>query len=439
MAPNKQPITPVSPSISSICSLPEAMPPLMMTPPEPEDPQLRTNDDAAAVVTAIHVIATEKAALANLECIYQTDRLAQENMARAVNQIVRTIKQGGKLVVCGVGKSGKIGRKLEATMNSMGIYSTFLHPTEALHGDLGMIRPNDTLLLISFSGKTPELLLLLPHIPSTVPVIAMTSHMDPSICPLLSFQRPEMGILLPAPIHEDEESSFGVCAPTSSTTVALALGDALAIATARKLHPLPGKGPAEVFKSFHPGGAIGAALSPPTPISMPTSAPSSSPTSVPSDYLLAKSLEQEPIAGITSSDNKCRPLVSDIAVALSSIPTVSSVSDVRILDILLTAIQNPTAKSWVKLSPTEIIPPSRVRSLSVRSSVDMNVSDVSEPLAVEQKDWLFVSAASMLDDVRQSVSDARREGSNISVVGLLNAENDVVAVFEPEQVFNDSN
>lgn len=303
---------------------------------------------------------------------------------------------------------------------------------------LTYLQQNDTLLLISFSGKTPELLLLLPHIPSTVPVIAMTSHMDPSICPLLSFQRPEMGILLPAPIHEDEESSFGVCAPTSSTTVALALGDALAIATARKLHPLPGKGPAEVFKSFHPGGAIGAALSPPTPISMPTSAPSISPTSVPSDYLRAKSLEKEPIAGITSSDNKCGPLVSDIAVALPSIPTVSSVSDVRILDILLTAIQNPTAKSWVKLSPTEIIPPSRVRSLSVRSSVDMNVSDVSEPLAVEQKDWLFVSASSMLDDVRQSVSDATRAGSNVSVVGLLNADNDVVAVFEPEQVFNDN-
>lgn len=248
-----------------------------------------------------------------------------------------------------------------------------------------------------------------------------------------------MGTLLPAPIHEDEETSFGVCAPTSSTTVALALGDALAIAAARKLHPLPGKGPAEVFKSFHPGGAIGAALSPPTPVSIPTSAPSISPTSMPSDYLQAKPLRPHTFRETTNPDNLYGPLISDIAVPLESIPTVSSVSDVRILDILLTAIQNPTAKSWVKLSSTGIIPPSRVRSLSVGSSVDMNVSDISEPLAVEQKDWLFVPAVSALEDVRRLVSDTSRAGSHVSVVGLLNIQNELVAVVEPEQVFDKSN
>lgn len=97
--------------------------------------------DTAPVTSALQVIAAERAALAHLEHIYQTDPLAQDNLARAVAQIVRTIKYGGKLVCCGVGKSGKIAQKLEATMNSMGIYSAFLHPTEALHGDLGMIRP----------------------------------------------------------------------------------------------------------------------------------------------------------------------------------------------------------------------------------------------------------------------------------------------------------
>lgn len=101
------------------------------------------NNDAPdqSLATALHVISTEREALANLESLYQTNALAQENVRRAVSQIVKSIKSGGKLVVCGVGKSGKIGRKLEATMNSMGIYSVFLHPTEALHGDLGMIRP----------------------------------------------------------------------------------------------------------------------------------------------------------------------------------------------------------------------------------------------------------------------------------------------------------
>lgn len=121
---------------------------LPITPPDPTDiPTAMTtnhNDeadtDAGLVTAAIHVISTERAALAHLEHVYRTDQLARENLARAVNQIVQSIKSGGKLVVCGVGKSGKIGKKVEATMNSMGIHSAFLHPTEALHGDLGMIR-----------------------------------------------------------------------------------------------------------------------------------------------------------------------------------------------------------------------------------------------------------------------------------------------------------
>lgn len=90
--------------------------------------------------TALHVIATERDALSHLESLYRSDAQAQRDLKRAVQQLVQTIRRGGKLVICGVGKSGKIGRKLEATMNSVGIHSVFLHPTEALHGDLGMIR-----------------------------------------------------------------------------------------------------------------------------------------------------------------------------------------------------------------------------------------------------------------------------------------------------------
>lgn len=142
-----QPLTPLSPSLPAAMPLivSKNIPQLPMTPPEPVDASLpdhssAASKDAASVLTAIHVIATERAALAHLEHLYQTDRLAQENLVRAVDQIVRCVQSGGKLVVCGVGKSGKIGKKLEATMNSLGIHSTFLHPTEALHGDLGMIR-----------------------------------------------------------------------------------------------------------------------------------------------------------------------------------------------------------------------------------------------------------------------------------------------------------
>ncbi|GFF85318.1 hypothetical protein CNMCM6936_006914 [Aspergillus lentulus] len=210
---------------------------------------------ASVVTTAVHVISTERVALANLESIYKTNERVRQNLARAVTEIINSMKNGGKLVICGVGKSGKIGQNVVATMISMGIHSAFLHPTEALHGDLGLIRPNDTLLFFSFSGQTKELLQLLPHIPSTVPVIAITSHMDVSTCPILSSRPNDKAVLLPAPIHESEETSFGVCTPTTSTTVALSIGDALAIAIAKELYTSPGRRPMHVFKGYHPDGS----------------------------------------------------------------------------------------------------------------------------------------------------------------------------------------
>lgn len=113
-------------------------------------------------------------------------------------------------------------------------------------------RQNDVLLFISYSGRTPELLNILPHLPSSLPIVAMTSHLKASECPLL--ESCDDGILLPAPIHEKEEVSFGVCAPTTSTTVAIAIGDMLALTVAERLHC--GK-TGQVFKKNHPGGAIG--------------------------------------------------------------------------------------------------------------------------------------------------------------------------------------
>ena len=96
-----------------------------------------SNKDALA--TALHVIRTERDALTQLEGLYEADEIAQDGFTSAVDAISTSINSGGKLVVVGVGKSGKIGQKVVATMNSFGIRSAFLHPTEALHGDLGMI------------------------------------------------------------------------------------------------------------------------------------------------------------------------------------------------------------------------------------------------------------------------------------------------------------
>ncbi|KAL5050709.1 hypothetical protein BDW71DRAFT_172996, partial [Aspergillus fruticulosus] len=466
---------------TSGASTPNSFARLPMTPPEPADGVLSPANpnfkDAASVATAIHVISTERAALANLERLYQTDQLAQEHLSRAVDHIASTIRDGGKLVCCGVGKSGKIAKKVEATMNSLGVHSTFLHPTEALHGDLGMIRPNDTLLLISFSGRTPELLILLPHIPPTVTIIALTSHLHPSTCPLLSFQPLDKGILLPAPIHEDEETSMGVCAPTSSTTVALSLGDALAIATARKLHTTPGRGLAEVFKSFHPGGAIGAASTVSTPLSMSSSSVLF--TSNPSEFLPGPVRQPQsqprhqhqqitpfPDPGVEDQDRMHsdsdavsenpipappppNTVASMISVPLSRIPTVSSPtptsgtghSNIRLLDVLLTAIQHPNANSWVLVAPDMLIPPRQLRYLSSKGYVDMDISSLNTPYLAPRERWTFISDECTVEEAREWFPpDEPRPVNVVAVVRGQDSEN-VLGVFEIEDLWggNDRN
>lgn len=203
------------------------------------------------MATVVHVLSTEATALWNLTRLYTTDPVAREGFCQGIQTATHCMEHRGKIVVCGVGKSGHVGKKLVATMNSLGIAATFLHPTEALHGDLGNVGDCDIILLISFSGRTPELLQLLPHFSSSLPLLIITSHTRPYTCAIFN-QRPD-AILLPAPIHESELNSFGVPTPTTSTTVALAVGDALAIAISDELHP----NPAKVFFKYHPGGAIG--------------------------------------------------------------------------------------------------------------------------------------------------------------------------------------
>ncbi|KYK60388.1 hypothetical protein DCS_01525 [Drechmeria coniospora] len=200
----------------------------------------------------LHVLNIEADALTNLSKLYETDDAARDGFDKAVRTIATRSAASGKLVVIGVGKSGHIGKKLVATLQSLAIRSVFLHPTEALHGDLGIVGPHDALLFITYSGKTQELLLLLPHLAEALPTIILTSHERPETCEFIK-HRPNT-ILLPAPIPESEVTTFGVSAPSTSTTVALALCDALAITVANELHQ---NVPAE-FARNHPGGAIGA-------------------------------------------------------------------------------------------------------------------------------------------------------------------------------------
>ncbi|KAF3039087.1 hypothetical protein E8E11_007197 [Didymella keratinophila] len=202
---------------------------------------------------AVNVLSTAATALAQVSILYETDPVAREGLLRAVELVTSLNEAGGKLIICGVGKSGLVGQKMVATMKSLGIGSSFMHAAEAIHGDLGDIRKNDAIMFISYSGKTGELMALLDHIPAHTPIIAVTSHTRPSNCMLLN-ERPD-AILLPAPIHELEEVSFGVCAPTTSTTVTIAVGDMLALTVAEAMHQEDTK---SVFKKNHPGGAIGA-------------------------------------------------------------------------------------------------------------------------------------------------------------------------------------
>ncbi|PQK11535.1 hypothetical protein BB8028_0003g01600 [Beauveria bassiana] len=201
----------------------------------------------------LHVLNTEALALANLTQLYETDAFAQNGFHRAVEAITRQGTTNSKLVIVGVGKSGLIGKKLVATFQSLAVRAVFLHPTEALHGDLGIVGPDDTLLFITYSGSTQELLAVLPHLDESLPTILMTSHTRPDACEFIK-RRPGT-ILVPAPVHEPERVSFGVSAPTTSTTAALALGDALAMTAAHELHP----DVAAAFAKNHPGGAIGVA------------------------------------------------------------------------------------------------------------------------------------------------------------------------------------
>jgi len=134
-----QPLTPESPCLPvSLPHVREAIPQLPLTPPELGE-CMGAAVDEEAIRTALHVISTERDALTYLGDLYGSDSVAQEGFSNAVNAILRSINNHGKVVVCGVGKSGKIAEKVVATMNSFGIRSTFLHPTEALHGDLGII------------------------------------------------------------------------------------------------------------------------------------------------------------------------------------------------------------------------------------------------------------------------------------------------------------
>jgi len=153
----------------------------------------------------------------------------------------------GRVIVSGMGKSGHIARKIAATLASTGTPAHFVHPAEASHGDLGMMTRGDVVIVVSNSGETPELADLVAYTRRFgIPLIGIASHPDSTL-----MTQSDVRIVLP---KVQEACGIGVV-PTTSTTMALALGDALAIALMEHRDFTP-----ENFRDFHPGGRLGARL-----------------------------------------------------------------------------------------------------------------------------------------------------------------------------------
>lgn len=187
------------------------------------------------------VIRTEAEEIALLE-----NRIGEEFL-RAVEAVVQCIEHGGKVIITGIGKSGLVGKKLAATMNSTGTTAFFMHPVEALHGDLGMVSAKDVVIAISKSGKTDEVAALLPTFKRLGnKIVAITGDISSDLAR-------ESDFILDTKVRQ--EACPHDLAPTASSLCAAAMADALAVAVfvLRGLKP-------EDFAFHHPGGALGKRL-----------------------------------------------------------------------------------------------------------------------------------------------------------------------------------
>jgi len=212
---------------------------------------MTTPNDLAELDFARAVLRAEAEAVAGMAATLPP------GFADAVGILVRCAEAGGTVLVSGLGKSGLVGAKLSATLASLGIASHPVHPTEAAHGDLGRFRPADAVIALSYSGETAELVALAGILRQDgIPIVSITggdierASSSPSSLERLATVALRMGRLV-------EAGGDDYVAPTSSTTAAMALGDALALAAARRR----GFTKAD-FARRHPGGALGGQLRP---------------------------------------------------------------------------------------------------------------------------------------------------------------------------------
>jgi arabinose-5-phosphate isomerase len=240
------------------------------------------------LATGRRVIAREAEALGLLE------QSLGDSFGRAV-EVIMAAK--GRVIVSGMGKSGHIARKIAATFASTGTPAQFVHPAEASHGDLGMVTPNDVALILSNSGETTELSDILAHTRRfDIPLIGVASREGSTL-----LRQADVAILLPA-IPEACETGI---VPTTSTTMTLALGDALAIALMEHRSFTP-----EHFRIFHPGGKLGAKLLKVRDLMNPN-VPMVSPTTPMPDTLLTMSQKGFGVVGVTDDAGHLIGIVTD--------------------------------------------------------------------------------------------------------------------------------
>ena len=205
----------------------------------PQKKQDTDNNDLSIAVKTIEAEAEGLKSLANS---------LDENFSSAID-IIHNMKSDrrGRLIVAGIGKSGHVAKKIVATLASTGTPSHFVHPGEASHGDLGMITEDDVVLMISNSGENPELSDLIQYTRRFgIPLIGMTGKHDSALA-----KHSDILLLMP----QMPEACPNGLAPTTSTTMTLALGDAIAVALLERMKLTP-----EQFGVFHPGGKLGKRL-----------------------------------------------------------------------------------------------------------------------------------------------------------------------------------
>ncbi|MBK5932910.1 arabinose-5-phosphate isomerase [Rhodovulum imhoffii] len=242
-------------------------------------------------------IAIGRRVLANeADALRRQSEALDDSFADAV-QLVLSAR--GRVIVSGMGKSGHVGRKIAATLASTGTPAHFVHPAEASHGDLGMLTKGDVCLVLSNSGETPELADIIAYTRRfSIPLIGVASRAESTL-----LRQADVALLLPPA----EEACPMNLAPTTSTTMTLALGDALAVALMEYRQFTP-----EHYREFHPGGKLGARLSKVRDLMHVGADIPLVPTGTPmSDALLVISQRGFGVVGVTDAQGRLAGVVTD--------------------------------------------------------------------------------------------------------------------------------